>query len=112
VITRKQIEGDGNVFKRRNIDTFAVQGKTSVLAKVFLALGCILAVVVIFEAATHLIGLEETLWGSLLAFAILCFGIAGIIYFFHRQFAKLDEILEQLEKEQDDTEGINDTQVP
>jgi hypothetical protein len=49
-----------------------------------------------------------------LAFAILCFGIAGIMYFFHRQFAKLDEILEQLEKEQDDTdtEGINDTQMP
>lgn len=104
--------GVGIVIKRRNIDTSSVEVKTGVLFKAFVALGCILAIVVIFEAATHLIGLEETLWGTLLAFAILCFGIAGIVYFFHRQFAKLDEVLEQLEEEQDDTEESTDTQVP
>ncbi len=70
---------------------------TGSLYKFFATVGILLAIVVIVEYATAIIGLSEDLWGSLLAFTIIAFGVSFVMWFFKRQFDKLSAIAYEVE---------------
>jgi hypothetical protein len=74
--------------------------KTGFFYKFFLVLGCILFIIYAVEILTHLIGLNDDVAGTILAFAILCLGLGLILYFFSCQFTKLSEIAHEVEKDE------------
>lgn len=90
--------------------------RTGVLSRVFLALAfilffCIVLIItigILFANETNeSIGLVVSLYHSsvidiLLAFLIITVGLGGILWFFKRQFVKLDTIANEYEEETND----------
>ncbi len=68
---------------------------------------CIASIGIFFSSVTigiigFIVGLyHSSILDTLLAFLIITIGIGGILYFFNRQFAKLDEIAKELNEETD-----------
>ena len=73
--------------------------KTGFFYKLFLIIGLILLIFYLIENAIHFIGINEGILSTLLAFAILAFGLGFIFYFLSSQFAKLAEIAKEIENE-------------
>ena len=80
-----------------NVDK--AHSKTGFLVKLLLIIGIILLIITIVEKFIQIFGMSETQIGSIFAFAILCFGLSGIFYYFRIQFGKLEEIMNELENE-------------
>lgn len=78
--------------------------KTGIFYKVFLILGCILFIIYFVETLIHIIGLNDSSIGAILALSILSLGFGLILYFFSCQFIKLSRIAEEVEKD----ESLND----
>jgi len=74
--------------------------KTGFLYKLFLVLGCILFIIYLVEMLLHPIGLNNDAIGTILAFAILGFGLGLILYFFSCQFSKLSQIADEVEQDE------------
>jgi hypothetical protein len=74
--------------------------KTGFFCKFFLVLGCTLFIIYAVEILSHLIGLNDGVTGTILAFAILCLGLGLILYFFSCQFTKLSKIAEEVEQDE------------
>jgi len=105
------------MFRERH---FSVQNdfRTGFFSRLFFIFAFILFVLIIFitiigisfsNETNGIIGVIVGLYHSsiidvLLAFLIIAVGLGGILYFFNRQFAKLNEIAKEL----DDEESINE----
>lgn len=80
----------------------------SVLLTIVLAF--ILGIGIIFSAETSgvlgsIVSLSDsTVVDTLIAFLIICIGLSAILFFFKRQFAKLDEIAKEFEDKLDESE--------
>lgn len=72
---------------------------TGSLYKFFAAIGILLALIVVAEYLTGILSLSEEVWGSLLAFTIIAFGVSFLMWFFKRQFDKLSAIAYEVENE-------------
>ncbi len=92
------------MFKKRNISVYS-DLKTGFFCKFLLILGIVLLIFYIIQKTISLVDISENTLGIILAFAILSLGLGFILYFLSRQFAKLAEIAEEIEKE-DVTEDI------
>ncbi|MFH1013130.1 MAG: hypothetical protein V1769_01300 [Thermoplasmatota archaeon] len=108
------------MFRERH---FSVQNDfhTGFFSRLFFIFAFILVVLILFIAiigmsfaieTNGIIGVIVGLYHSsiidvLLAFLIITVGLGGILYFFNRQFAKLNEIAKEL----DDEEESNDEEV-
>jgi len=79
--------------------------KTGFLCKLFLSLGIMLLAAFIILIAVPSDFSDSTIPESLLSLSLICFAIAVISYFFYCQFAKLAEIVDEIEK----GEGKNET---
>ena len=94
--------------------------RTGFFSKIFFIIAFIIFLVVIFSvivglifptATSGIIGLivgiaQSSTIDILVAFLIITLGIGVILFFFRRQFGKLDEIAKEFEKEfQDEEEG-------
>ncbi len=79
--------------------TFSAQHdfKTGFLYKLLLTLGVILLAIYVIEQTIRLIGIDQALLGSILAFAILCIGGGLLAYFISSQFSKLADIADEIE---------------
>jgi amino acid permease len=73
--------------------------KTSILFKILFIIGLVF---IIISAILMLLSSEENKYNALsqtfLALSIIIFAFSGIIYFFKRQFAKLANIADEIEK--------------
>ena len=80
--------------------------KTGFFYKLTLVIACIFFIIYFVEMLLHPLGLSPDAMGTLLAFGILGLGLAVILYFFYRQFAKLSEIADDIEHDEslDDSE--------
>ena len=101
------------MFKKRYISVHS-DFKTGILYKISLLLGLILLFIfIIFKIFSIIVGSEsfgftEQIYNfsqtsyinTILAFSILLIGVAVILYFFNRQFAKLSKIAEELENDE------------
>jgi len=72
--------------------------KTKFFSQLFIVIGIILLILSIIFTALSLFSNET---GIIFAFSILFLGGSAILYFFHRQFHKLSQIAEELEREED-----------
>jgi len=89
--------------------------RTGIFSKLFFVFSIVLVIFLIFIAGIGTLFSNETngvigfivgLYHSpvmdiLLAFLIITVGLGGILYFFKKQFAKLDEISKEVEDEMD-----------
>lgn len=80
--------------------------KTGFFCKFFLILGCPLLIIYVVEILVHPLKLNDDVTGTILAFAILFFGLGLISYFFACQFAKLSNIAKEVEND----ESLMDTE--
>jgi uncharacterized membrane protein len=72
------------------------RSKTCFWGKTFFMIGCFLFIIFLLLSIVSTYRNES---GIILAFSILFFGVGGILYFFHMQFAKLEKIAQELEQE-------------
>jgi hypothetical protein len=86
--------------------------KTGFFCKFLLILGCILLGIYLVLVLLHPIVLSDESTGAILAFAILCFGVGIILYFFTCQFAKLSRIAKEVESDESLTEDEEEKEVP
>jgi uncharacterized membrane protein len=103
---------------------FSIEGdfKTGFLYKIFLLIGIILLLIFIFIRVTALfvgkdsMGFVKQIYdfsqtnypNSILAFSIIILAISVIFYFFYFQFVKLAKIADEIEKEEDSDELIEE----
>ncbi|MBN2065320.1 MAG: hypothetical protein JW771_00740 [Candidatus Thermoplasmatota archaeon] len=71
--------------------------RTGFLYKLLVIVGAILLVIYLIEQASHLLSMDVTVQGSILAFAILCIGGGVLAFFISSQFSKLAKIADDVE---------------
>jgi hypothetical protein len=88
--------------KTRNHSVYS-DFKTGLLYKLFFIIGFTLVVFYLIERFSRLLHLQEPTLDAILAFAVLFIGGSLLLYFIHCQFAKLAQIAEEIENEEDET---------
>ena len=86
------------MIKKRTISVYS-DFKTGFLCKFLLIFGIILLIFYFVQLIVPFITIHENISGIILAFSILFIGIGIILYFFNCQFAKLAEIANEVEYE-------------
>ena len=81
------------------VDVNSTHSKLGFIVKFLLIIGFILLIITIIERFTRLFNMSENTVGAIFAFSILSFGISGIFYYFRIQFGKLEDALNEFEKE-------------
>jgi len=88
------------MLKKRNISIYS-NFKTGFLCKFLLLIGIILLIFYIVQWIVPFFTFNENITGIILAFSILFLGVGMILYFFNCQFAKLAEIANEVEQEEE-----------
>ncbi len=91
---------------KQKIISLEKNSKTRLLSIIFLIIGiCLLAAFLLFQ----LFSMFPVQSKIILAFSILFFGGAGILYFFHTQFGKLAQIAKEVENGNYDSPDCGDS---
>lgn len=86
------------MFKKKNISVYS-DLKSGFFCKLFIFLGLILLIFYILLKTGILIGFNENVTESLIAFSIIFFGLGILSFFLSCQFGKLAKIADEIENE-------------
>jgi len=95
-----------DLIKKKPKSPHEYSSKTGVLYKLFLLIGLILLIFFGVQHIIPLVGVSEHILGIVLAFSILFLGGGFLIYFLSCQFAKLANIADEIENE-DEIENLD-----
>lgn len=79
--------------------TLNSEQKTNPTCILLLTIGILLLILYILDSITHIIGINDSTLGIILAFTIILIGVGLILYFFGLLFQKLATIADEIEQE-------------
>ena len=91
--------GKFNILKLRPKSAHRYRSKTGHLGKFLLFIGIVFLIILLIDKVTLILNLNRNTCDIILAFGILFLGSGSLIYFLSYQFAKLAEIAEEIENE-------------